>query len=65
MMGWNIPGHGQCIICHPDLVRGWAKKNAKGMKKLPHAVAVASQESTRLLDLLARAEQESFSDDET
>ncbi len=62
-MGWNIPGHANCLICHPDLVKGWAKTNGKGLKRLRHSVAVDMQESTRLLELLMRAKEESFDDE--
>ena len=63
-MGWNIEGHGQCVICRPWLVTGWEKRYAKGKRLLPHKVAVKSQESERLLDLLSRAEQETIGVDD-
>lgn len=63
-MGYRIEGHGNCLICHPDLNKKFAKRSMKGMKRLRHSTAVEMQESERLLDLLVRAEQDVWNDDE-
>jgi hypothetical protein len=63
-MSRKLPGHDRCLICHPDLNKKWAKNNGKGLMRLRHSVAEEMQESTRLLDILARAEQETIADDE-
>jgi len=64
IMGWNLEGHGECVICRPWLISGWEKKNAKGVRRRPHKVAAKSQESVRLLELLSQVEDERFDADD-
>ena len=59
-MSRKLSEHDRCLVCHPSLTKRWKK----GLMRLRHSVAEEMQESTRLLDILVHAVQETVTDDE-
>lgn len=54
-MGQRIPGHGDCLVCHPDLDRKVAKSSTKGSWHIKPSIRRRLQE--KVSDLI---ETESF-----